>query len=80
MSIAWAYLSPQLREGIEDESNLEGVSYIDFFNTKDADEAVTYNATKTAKKKSKMSVLHIVYFNGDFKEKKFHSSPQVYGE
>jgi len=49
MSIAWAYLSPQLSEGIEDEANLEGVSYIDFFDTKDADAAVTYNATEANK-------------------------------
>lgn len=49
MSIAWSYLSPQLSEGIEDEANLEGISYINFFDSKDADSAVTYNATEANK-------------------------------
>jgi len=48
-SIIWSFNSPQLSEGIEDEANMEGISYIDFFDYKDADSAVAFDAKESDK-------------------------------
>jgi len=42
--------------------------------------AVCTTYRKTVKMQSKMNVLHIINWKGEFKEKKVHSSPQVHGE
>lgn len=42
--------------------------------------AVCTTYRKTVKMQSKMQVLHIINWKGEFKEKKVHSSSQVHGE
>ena len=42
--------------------------------------AVWTTYRKTVQMQSKMQVLHIINWKGEFKEKKVHSSPLVYGE